>query len=101
MKLRLLFSFLSWKRKDNDNRLFFFLLFKECRVTSILFLVSDMLQSFIVLQCYESLFESMTTQMSPGSAPTQQKNLVSGKNQECFCALAVCKTLRDFPDDTG
>ena len=32
-----------------------FLLFKECWVMSILFLVSDMLQSFIVLQCYESL----------------------------------------------
>ena len=44
---------------------------------SILFLVSDMLQSFIVLQCYESLFESTRTQM--GSAPTQQKNLASGK----------------------
>ena len=50
---------------------------------SILFLVSDMLQSFIVLQCYESLFESMRNQMGAGSAPTQQKNLASGKNQEC------------------
>ena len=68
---------------------------------SILFLVSDMLQSFILLQCYESLFESMRTHMVPGSAPMQQKNLASGKNQECFCALAVCKTLRDFPDHTG
>ena len=70
---------------------------------SILFLVSDMLQSFILLlyQCYKSLFESMRTQMGAGSAPMQQKNLASGKNQECFCALAVCKTLKDFPDDTG
>ena len=68
---------------------------------SILFLVSDMLQSFILLQCYKSLFESMRTQMGTGSAPMQQKNLAFGKNQECFCALAVCKTLRDFPDDTG
>ena len=68
---------------------------------SILFLVSDMLQSFILLQCYKSLFESMRTQMGAGSAPMLQKNLASGKNQECFCALAVCKTLRDFPDDTG
>ena len=78
-----------------------FLLFKECWVMSILFLVSDMLQSFIVLQCYQSLFESTRTQMGRGSAPTQQKNLAYGKNRECFCALAVCKTLRDFPDDTG
>ena len=39
--------------------------------------------------------------MGADSAPTQQKNLASGKNQECFCALAVCKTLRDFADDTG
>ena len=68
---------------------------------SILFLVSDMLQSFIVLQCYESLFESTRTRTAGGSAPRQQKNLASGKNRECFCALAVCKTLRDFPDDTG
>ena len=68
---------------------------------NILFLVSDMLQSFIVLQCFESFFESMRTQTGADSAPTQQKNLASGKNQECFCALAVCKTLRDFPDDTG
>ena len=66
---------------------------------SILFLVSDMLQSFIVLQCFESLFESTRTQMGADSAPTQQKNLASGESQECFCALAVCKTLRDFPDD--
>ena len=29
------------------------------------------------------------------SAPKQLKNLASGQNQECFCALAVCKTLRD------
>ena len=69
---------------------------------SILFVVSDMLQSFIVLQCFGSLFESMRTQMSTDSAPMQQqKNLASGKTQECFYALAVCKTLRDFPDDTG
>ena len=68
---------------------------------SILFFVSDMLQSFIVLQCYKSLFESTRIQMGQASAPTQQKNLASGENQECFCALAVCKTLRDFPDDTG
>ena len=39
--------------------------------------------------------------MGGGGASTQQKNLASGKNQECFCALAVCKTLRDFLDDTG
>ena len=68
---------------------------------SILFLVSDMLQSFIVLQCFGSLFESMRTQMGTDSAPMQQKNLASGKTQEYFYALAVCKTLRDFPDDTG
>ena len=37
--------------------------------------------------------------MDGGSAPTQRKNLASGKNQECFCALAVCKTLREFPND--
>ena len=43
----------------------------------------------------------LKTQMDGGNAPTQQKNFASGKNQECFCALAVCKTLRDFPDDTG
>ena len=43
---------------------------------SILFIVSDMLQSSIVLQCFESLFESMRTQMGADSAPTQQKNLV-------------------------
>ena len=48
---------------------------------SILFLVSDMLQSFIVLQCYESLFESTRTQMGGGSAPTQQKNFASGKTE--------------------
>ena len=59
-----------------------------------------MLQSFIVLQCFESLFESMRTEMGADSAATQLKNLASGKNQECFCALAVYKTLRDFPDDT-
>ena len=62
---------------------------------SILFLVFHILQSFIVLQCYESLFESTGTRVGGGSAPTQQKNLASGKTQECFCALAVCKTLRD------
>ena len=44
---------------------------------------------------------SKRTQMVASSAPTQQKNLAPGKNQECFCALAVCKTLGDFPDDTG
>ena len=68
---------------------------------SILFLVTDMLQSFIVLQCYESLFESTRTQMDGGSAPRQQNKFGIWKNQECFCALAVCKTLRDPPDDTG
>ena len=68
---------------------------------SILFIVSDMLQSFIVLQCYESLFESTRTQTAGASAPTEQKNLASGKNLKSFCALAVCKKLRDFPDDTG
>ena len=34
--------------------------------------VSDMLQSFIVLQCYESLFKSTRTSMDDGSAPRQQ-----------------------------
>ena len=80
---------------------FFLIVQRMLSEMSILFLVSDMLQSFIVLQCFESLFESMRTEMGADSAPTQQKNLASGKNQECFCALAVCKTLRDFPDDNG
>ena len=48
---------------------------------SILFLVPDMLQSFIVLQCYVSFFESTKTQMGEDSAATQQKNLASGKTK--------------------
>ena len=78
----------------------FFIVQRMLSEMSILFLVSDMLQSFILLQCFESLFKSMRTQMGADSAATQLKNLASGKNQECFCALAVYKTLRDFPDDT-
>ena len=41
----------------------FFIVQRMLSEMSILFLVSDMLQSFIVLQCFESLFESMRTQM--------------------------------------
>ena len=48
---------------------------------SILFLVPDMSQSFIVLQCYESLFDIEKNSDGWSSAPTQQKNLAPGKTK--------------------
>ena len=50
---------------------FFFIVQRMLSEMSILFLVSDMLQSFIVLPCFESIFESMRTEMGADSAPTQ------------------------------
>ena len=50
---------------------FFFIVQRMLSEMSILFLVSDMLQSFIVLQCFESVFESMRTEMGADSALTQ------------------------------
>ena len=98
MKLRLVFSFLSSQRKDNDNRLCFFYGSKNVEWWVFYFLC---LTCYKASLCYNATNELTRTQMAGDSAPTQQKNLASGKNQERFCALAVCKTLRDFPDDTG
>ena len=64
---------------------------------SILFLVSQTCYSFIVLQCFESLFESMRTQMGADSAPTQQKNLAPGKKPRVFLCLGSLQNTQGFP----
>ena len=63
---------------------------------SILFLACHMLQSFIarVTNAVNHYLNPAELRWMASSAPTQLKNLASGQNQECFCALAVCKTLR-------
>ena len=64
---------------------------------SILFLAFHMLQSFVVrvTKAVNHYLNPPELRWMADSAPTQLKNLASGQNQECFCALPVCKTLMD------
>ncbi|XP_074634654.1 uncharacterized protein LOC141893178 isoform X1 [Acropora palmata] len=74
---------------------------KKCLAdsTGLLSLLEMLLKQHEEIQC--SCYKCCENTNAPelrwmgDSAPKQLKNLASGQNQECFCALAVCKTLRD------